>query len=117
MGEIIVQDPRGVSDFDALRAAIPWEPHRLGMFAFDLLFMEGADVRRLPLMERREKLRWLLPTDPSGALHFSDHFEGEGAEYLSGPALWAWRGSSQSGRSALIRAGRANPGRAILTER
>jgi bifunctional non-homologous end joining protein LigD len=56
-GEIIVQDEKGVSDFAALRAAIEWEPHRLVLFAFDLLFLNGADLRRLPLIERREKLR------------------------------------------------------------
>jgi bifunctional non-homologous end joining protein LigD len=37
-GEIIVQDKNGVSDFAALRAAIEGAPHRLVMFAFDLLF-------------------------------------------------------------------------------
>ncbi len=46
-GEIIVQDKNGVSDFAALRAAIEREPHRLVMFAFDLLFLDGADLRRL----------------------------------------------------------------------
>jgi ATP-dependent DNA ligase len=71
-GEIIVQDEKGVSDFAALRAAIEWEPHRLVMFAFDLLFVDGTDVRRLPLVERREKLRKLIPMDPHGAIHFSD---------------------------------------------
>jgi ATP-dependent DNA ligase len=56
-GEIIVQDKNGVSDFTALRAAIDREPHRLVLFAFDLLFLDGSDMRRLPLIERREKLR------------------------------------------------------------
>jgi ATP-dependent DNA ligase len=42
-GEIIVQDAKGVSDFAVLRAAIKREPHRLVMFAFDLLFIDGAD--------------------------------------------------------------------------
>ena len=47
-GEIIVQDAKGVSDFAALRAAIEWEPQRLVLFAFDLMFLNGADLRRLP---------------------------------------------------------------------
>jgi len=55
-GEIIVQDKNGLSDFAALRAAIEGAPHRLVMFAFDLLFLDGQDLRRLPLIERREKL-------------------------------------------------------------
>jgi bifunctional non-homologous end joining protein LigD len=62
-GEIIVQDANGVSDFAALRAAIHREPHRLVMFAFDLLFIDGEDVRRLPLVERRAKLHRLIPLD------------------------------------------------------
>jgi bifunctional non-homologous end joining protein LigD len=79
-GEIIVQDQNGVSDFAALRAAIEWEPHRLVMFGFDLLFLDGADLRRLPLIERREKLRKLIPMDPTRCIQFSDHYDGEGAE-------------------------------------
>ena len=64
----------------ALRAAIDREPHRLVLFAFDLLFLDGQDLRRLPLMERREKLRKLIPGDPASAIQFSDHYDGEGAE-------------------------------------
>jgi len=41
-GEIIVQDKNGLSDFAALRAAIEGAPHRLVMFAFDLLFLDGG---------------------------------------------------------------------------
>src|SRR5688572_3868744 len=40
-GEVIVQDKNGLSDFGALRAAIEDGPHRLVMFAFDLLFLDG----------------------------------------------------------------------------
>jgi bifunctional non-homologous end joining protein LigD len=79
-GEIIVQDEKGVSDFAALRAAIELEPHRLVMFGFDLLFIDGQDLRRRPLMERREKLQQLIPVDARSAIQFSDHYNGEGAE-------------------------------------
>jgi bifunctional non-homologous end joining protein LigD len=79
-GEIIVQDAKGVSDFGALRQAIEREPHRLVMFAFDLLFVDGSDVRRLPLVERREKLRGLIFPDVRSSIQFSDHYDGEGAE-------------------------------------
>ena len=79
-GEIIVQNENGVSDFAALRAAIEWEPHRLVMFGFDLLFLDRVDLRRLPLTERREKLRQTVPVDARSAIQFSDHYDGEGAE-------------------------------------
>ena len=78
-GEIIVQDENGLSDFAALRAAIEGAPHRLVMFAFDLLFLDGEDLRRLPLIERREKLRRLLPKDQRCPLQFSEHWDGSGA--------------------------------------
>jgi bifunctional non-homologous end joining protein LigD len=64
-GEIIVQDEKGISDIAALRAALDREPHRLVMFAFDMLFLDGIDLRRLPLIERREKFRRLIPLNPS----------------------------------------------------
>jgi bifunctional non-homologous end joining protein LigD len=79
-GEIIVQDKNGISDFAALRAAIDREPHRLVLFAFDLLFRDGDDLRRLPLVERRAKLRKVIPMDARGRVQFSDHYQGEGAE-------------------------------------
>ena len=76
--EIIVQDENGLSDFAALRAAIEGASHRLVMFAFDLLWL-GNDLRRLPLIERREKLRSLLPKDQRCPLQFSEHWDGSGA--------------------------------------
>src|SRR5687768_15325798 len=78
-GEVIVQDKHGLSDFAALRAAIEGAPHRLVMFAFGLLFLNGKDLRRLPLTERRKLLRDLIPKDPCSAIQFSDHYEGHGA--------------------------------------
>jgi ATP-dependent DNA ligase len=78
-GEIIVQDKNGLSDFAALRAAIESSPHRLVMFAFDLLWLDGEDLRRLPLMERRDKLQRLLPKDQRCAIQYSEHWDGSGA--------------------------------------
>jgi len=77
-GEVIVQNERGVSDFAALRTAIDRAPHRLMMFAFDLLFLNGMDWRREPLCERRARLEGLIPKDPCGAIQFSEHLEGDG---------------------------------------
>ena len=62
-GEIIVQDERGVSDFEALKSAIRWQPHRLVFCAFDLLHFNGKDVREQPLLERRAKLQELVPSE------------------------------------------------------
>jgi ATP-dependent DNA ligase len=79
-GEIIVQGEHGVSDLNALRGAMAWEPHRLVYFGFDLIHLDGQDLRRRPLLERKASLAELLgPPDPFCRLQFCDHPAGEGA--------------------------------------
>ena len=47
-GEMVVQDEHGITDFHALRSAIYTAPHRLVLFAFDLLHLDGQDLRGGP---------------------------------------------------------------------
>ena len=44
-GEMVVQDERRITDFYALRSTIYTAPHRLVLFAFDLLHVDGQDLR------------------------------------------------------------------------
>lgn len=82
-GEMIIQDEQGRSDFGGFRAAIDQRPNDLVFMAFDLLHLNGHDLRREPLLERRIRLRELLGTnDPSCCIHFSDHVTGSGAAML-----------------------------------
>jgi bifunctional non-homologous end joining protein LigD len=82
-GEAIVQDERGRSDFFALRRAMDEAPERVVMFAFDLLWLDGVDLRALPLSERRAMLRELLgDNEPGAAIQFSD-------DVADGAALFA----------------------------
>ena len=60
-GEIIVQLEGGLSDFAALRRQLASSaPNGLLFMAFDLLQLDGLDLRREPLEARRERLRYLL---------------------------------------------------------
>src|SRR5436190_1962878 len=59
-GEVIVQDEAGRSDFGAVHGAIARAPSRLIFYAFDLPFLDGADLRDTPLEERRELLGSLI---------------------------------------------------------
>ena len=81
-GEIIVQDENGISDFDALRSAIHKAPHRIVFFAFDLLHLDGQDLRRTTLMEQRTALRELIEPDPRSPIQFSDHADCDGALFF-----------------------------------
>jgi bifunctional non-homologous end joining protein LigD len=78
-GEIAVQDGNGRTDFGLLQDALATGKGRLVYYLFDLLELDGKDLRRLPLTERKAKLAELLAdSPPSGQLIYSDHVEGEG---------------------------------------
>jgi bifunctional non-homologous end joining protein LigD len=77
-GEAIVMNAKGVSDFPGLVAAL--EQHRAGdivLMAFDLLELDGADLRARPLRERKKKLAALLKTAGRN-IRFATHIEGDG---------------------------------------
>lgn len=82
-GELIVFNDKGVSDFQALRSAIRWQPERLVFVALDIMHRDGNDLRNLPLLTRRAVLQDLVPDD-GGAIQFSHHIAGEGAEVFKG---------------------------------
>jgi bifunctional non-homologous end joining protein LigD len=75
-GEVAAVLPNGATSFQALQrraeGAVP-----LVYFAFDLLHLDGWDLRGVRLEERKEVLRRLLGSAPA-ALRFSDHVCGQG---------------------------------------
>src|SRR4051812_30002688 len=56
-GEIVVEDKRGASDFAGLSGAIAREPDRLVFHAFDLLRLNGEDLRLQGVLARRAALK------------------------------------------------------------
>ncbi len=77
-GEGVVFDSQGISDFPALVAAL--ETKQAGgieFVAFDLLALDGEDLRAKPLEARKARLRDLLGAR-GGAIRFADHVAGEG---------------------------------------
>ena len=76
--EVIVQDARGASDFEALQAALFSRRSSLIYCAFDLLHLDGKDLREKPLIERRAKLKALVSDGAAGPLQFSEEFIGNG---------------------------------------
>ena len=69
-GEVVALDHNGAPDFAALQAALSEGRSRdLTYFAFDLLFEGGEDLRRLPLTERKERLKRILGRKGAHAAH------------------------------------------------
>ena len=80
-GEIVAVNSKGLPDFSALQAAISdGKTGDLVFFAFDLLFADGEDLRRLPLGERKARLKQLLETrkGKAGLIRYVEHFEEDG---------------------------------------
>lgn len=80
-GEVVVQDEQGVSDFAALRSAITSAPHRLVFFAFDLLHLNGHDLRDMAIEDRRDLLADLI--EGKVPIVLSQEFDGEGADFFA----------------------------------
>jgi bifunctional non-homologous end joining protein LigD len=75
-GEGVACDPDGVTDFDLLRAALGRPAKReVFLYAFDLLELDGRDLRREPWSDRRWRLARLLRGAGHG-VQLSDHVEG-----------------------------------------
>jgi bifunctional non-homologous end joining protein LigD len=71
-GEVVVQDEEGRPVFQPLQSAFSsGKTDDLVYFAFDLLFLNGQDLRAVPVQARREKLRRLLERQPLDHILFS----------------------------------------------
>jgi len=80
-GEIVVLTRKGTTSFQALQNVMSsGRGGELVFYAFDLPYLEGYDLRRSPLLARKEALRSLLPGN-GGMVRFSDHIVGNGAEF------------------------------------
>jgi bifunctional non-homologous end joining protein LigD len=81
-GEVAVLDERGAPSFAALQDALSaGRRERLSYFVFDLLYLDGYDLRGAGLAERKAILRKLLPASESNSpLRYVDHVDAAGHE-------------------------------------
>jgi bifunctional non-homologous end joining protein LigD len=76
-GEVVVPAEDGTTDFSVLQNELQGRSDKLVMVAFDLLYLNGHDLRKLPLIERKQALHKLIAKT---AIQFSDSFQLEGQE-------------------------------------
>ena len=106
-GEVVVFDEKGISDFHALPWAIRREPERLVFIAFDLLHIDGEDMRFKPVVQRRARLSDLLVRGPAdGAIQFSEELPCSGAEFFKQCERLGLEGMVSKRVSAPYRSGR-----------
>src|SRR5262249_57990311 len=105
--EIVVFDGTGRSSFEALQEALGGNP-RAGLcyLVFDLLHLDGADLRLLALEQRKQRLAALLRRAGGEVLRYGDHVVGRGAAFLRQACEHGLEGIVSKRRDAPPRAGR-----------
>lgn len=82
-GEIVITDVSGRTDFQALQDYMKNPKGKnLTYIIFDLLALDGADLRGYRLIDRKEKLEDLMKNAPKN-LYYSRHIKGKGKESFS----------------------------------
>jgi bifunctional non-homologous end joining protein LigD len=73
-GEVICLDASGVSQFNHLIS----RKHEPLFYAFDLLWLNDEDLRRLPLLDRKRKLEQLIKKSKCNEILYAHHIVGDG---------------------------------------
>jgi bifunctional non-homologous end joining protein LigD len=79
-GEIVAVNDDGVTDFQQLQAWQKTGKGQLMYYVFDILWLDGVSVMHLPLVERKEILKSILP--PESIIKYSDHIPAAGKDFF-----------------------------------
>jgi bifunctional non-homologous end joining protein LigD len=114
-GEVVVHDDRGLPSFQRLqkraRLSRPLDVRHASLtlpatlYVFDCLAVGGHDLRDLPLLDRKDVLRRLLP--PAGPLRFSDHVARQGKDLYDRVSAMGLEGIVAKKADAPYRSGRS----------
>ena len=98
-GEIAVLDENGRPRFSLIQPRIAvGDPNSVAhlsrktpvtLFLFDLLYLDGYDLRQCPLIERKRLLSEVI--EPADHIRVSDHFVAKGREMLEAARFKPWR--------------------------
>ncbi|MTE01289.1 DNA ligase D [Paracoccus sp. YIM 132242] len=105
-GELVVETGAGSSDFPALQADLSeGRNDRFVFYVFDLIYLNGHDLRTVPLIERKGLLEDLVGSDP-GRVRFSSHFGESGSMVLRHACRLSLEGIISKEADAPYRSGR-----------
>jgi len=104
-GEAIACDANGLAVFHLLRYRR--RDHAVALCAFDLLELEGRDIRPTPIEERKAALVKLLGRAQDG-IFFNEHYSGEGAIFYKRACALGCEGIVSKRLGSPYHAGRAD---------
>lgn len=109
-GELVALNEKGDADFQSLQNTLSLEGESaLSFCAFDLLYLNGVDLRGAALVDRKAVLKALLEArgaDVAAAIRFSDHVVGRGREFFDEVCKLGLEGIISKRASAPYRSGR-----------
>jgi bifunctional non-homologous end joining protein LigD len=107
-GEVVVEEEGGIASFTALVESLKTGKGHLLLYAFDLLHLEGWDLREAPLAARKAALSALVAAaGPASGLRFSEHLEGDGETIFRHACRLGLEGIVSKKLAAPYRSGRA----------
>ncbi len=109
-GEFVALNPNGVSDFQALQNSLGAQQNdSLVFYAFDLLHLDGFDLRGCSLQARKALLAKLIARQPRSAkrrIRMTDHVVGDGPQFFAKACELGLEGIVSKRADAPYRAGR-----------
>ena len=106
-GEVAFVLPSGLTDFKSLQEHIDSPHPSIRYFVFDLLSLDGKDLSKKPLKERRAKLAKLMSEKGiSNYLVYADYVEGSGPEFFEQACAAGLEGIMSKRADAPYRSGR-----------
>ncbi|WP_441260638.1 non-homologous end-joining DNA ligase [Bradyrhizobium sp. 521_C7_N1_3] len=104
-GEIVVPAADGTTDFSVLQNELKGKSTSIVLVAFDLLYLNGRNLRKLPLFQRKAELKKII----TGAeIQFSESFEIEGREMFAHACKLGLEGVVSKVRDSTYPKGRSN---------
>jgi bifunctional non-homologous end joining protein LigD len=104
-GEVVVPAADGTTDFSVLQNELKVTSTKIVMVAFDLMYLNGYDLRKLPLIERKSLLKKLVADT---GIQFSESFEIEGQEMFKHACRTGLEGVVSKVRDSKYPTGRSN---------
>ena len=104
-GEIVVPAADGTTDFSVLQNELKGRSTSIVLVAFDLLYLNGRDLRKLPLFQRKTELKKIID---GTEIQFSESFELEGADIFAHACRIGLEGIVSKVRDSAYASGRGN---------
>ena len=106
-GEVVALMPNGVVSFQSLQNAFDaGSDTNLIYYVFDLLYLDGYDLKQVALLDRKRLLAQVIAIGSSGLLRYSDHIRGQGDVVFSEACSKGMEGIVSKGTDATYREGR-----------